>query len=108
MEKEYMDMEYEYNPIELKDTVDHMISDDWKKRFIAEYAQLITRIDSIVDLMWEDEEKIKEIGPLDLIDMQVEHMNNYKRILDIRAEIYGIDMDKELEKLQKKEKIKKF
>ena len=99
---EKMDMEYEYNPIELKDTVDYMISDDWKKRFIAEYAQLITRIDSIVDLMWEDEEKIKKIGPLDLIDMQVEHMNNYKRILDIRAEIYGIDMDEELEKLQKK------
>lgn len=104
MQEEYMEMEEEYTPIELKDTVDYMLSEDWKKRFVAEYTQLIARIDSLVDLMWEDEDELKKTVncPLDIIDMQVEHMNYYKRILDIRAEIYGFDMEKEIKKLQNK------
>ena len=32
-----------YNPIELKDTAEMMNSDDYKKRFQAEYIQVVIR-----------------------------------------------------------------
>ena len=38
-----------YTLTDMKNSVDYMLSDDWKQRFIAEYAQLVTRIEKIYD-----------------------------------------------------------
>lgn len=86
----------------LKNSTNYMNSDDWKKRFIAEYAQLVTRIDKLLDIFWEDdeEEKIETFDcPKELLSLQIDKMNDYRQILDIRAEIYGIDMNEEILKL---------
>lgn len=87
-----------YTLTDMKNSVDYMLSDDWKQRFIAEYAQLVTRIEKIIDIVW-DEESVDNAGPLGLLDLQVDKMTEYKQILEIRADIYGIDLEAEITKL---------
>ena len=86
---------------DLKLSVDYMLSDDWKERFIAEYAQLVTRIDNLLDVLWEDSEE-EVPGPTGILSLQVDKMSEYRHILEIRAEIYGIDLDEEVRKLNEK------
>lgn len=96
----------EEQPI-LKDmgsTVDYMLSSNWKERFIAEYVQLRSRIDKLVDSLWECEEDSDKICgcPMQLMDLQAEKMNEYLRILSIRANMYDINIDEEIKKLNEK------
>lgn len=86
---------------DLKKTTEYMNSDDWKKRFIAEYAQLVTRIDRLLSVLWEeDEEAQKKLNcPMNLLSMQLDKMSEYQQILEIRAELYGINLDEEISKL---------
>ena len=84
-------------------TVDYMLSSNWKERFIAEYVQLQTRLDKLVDFIWDYEEDSNKLEcPISLIDLQIEKMSGYMRILHIRADIYGIDLSEEIKKLNKK------
>ena len=82
-------------------SVDYMLSDDWKKRFIAEYAQLITRMDILIETLWADEEEeVPDLNcPEGLLTLQVDKMSEYKQILEIRAEVCGIDLEEEIRKL---------
>jgi hypothetical protein len=86
---------------DLKNSVDYMCSDDWKQRLIAEYAQLVTRLEDLLETMYAEEwEETKLLDcPTGILDMQVERMDAYKQILEIRAELYGINLEYEVEKL---------
>ena len=82
-------------------SVEYMLSDDWKKRFIAEYAQLVTRLDALECFFWDTEDGILKNRdcPSGLLSLQIDRMIEYKQILEIRAEIYGIDLLDEIQKL---------
>ena len=89
-----------YTLTDMKNSVDYMLSDDWKQRFIAEYAQLVTRIEKIIDVVWYEESIDNAVKcPFGLLDLQVDKMTEYKQILEIRADIYGIDLEAEVNKL---------
>lgn len=92
----------------LEKSAEYMCSDDWKKRFIAEYAQLVTRIDKLLDYLWEEdlEDSEKDSCPAGLLSMQLDKMGEYQQLLEIRAEIYGIDLNQEIYNLNG-EKIEK-
>lgn len=83
-------------------SVEYMLSDDWKKRFIAEYAQLVSRLDALESLFWDTEDDIpKNLNcPSGLLSLQMDRMIEYIQILEIRAEIYGIDLFDEIQKLK--------
>ena len=85
---------------DLKNSIAPMTSDDWVQRFIAEYAQLVTRIGRLLDILWSDNADQLNC-PSDILDMQVDAMAQYRRFLEIRAELYGIDLEKEIEKLNR-------
>ena len=83
-------------------SVEYMLSDDWKKRFIAEYAQLVTRLGALEEsLYWDTEDDIPQNldCPFGLLSLQIDKMLEYKQILEIRAEIYGINLFDEIQKL---------
>ena len=82
------------------------LSDDYKERFQAEYLQLKLRAESLKKLLnrWEayynsnsDTELEKWLGfkpncSKDLLERQLRCMYNYLEILEIRAEIEGIEL----------------
>ena len=88
--------EDEADPSELKSTVDDMLSDDYKKRFVAEYRQTKIRYDKL-DAMTVKYEAgtldFKPDCPLELLKEQKGFMGNYLRCLKKRAEIEGIDLE---------------
>ena len=77
--------------MELKDTIEDMISDDYKERFKAEYKQLIIRMDKLYNYMNNNEISTEEIRPL---CEQVRAMIAYKRCLKQRAKILKIKLEK--------------
>ena len=96
-------MDEDYNGLtSLDKSVGYMVSHDWKKRFIAEYAQLVTRIESLLDVLWASEEDQAVLEcPVELLAMQVDAMSEYRRFLEIRADLYKINLSEEVEKLNK-------
>lgn len=86
--------------IELKDTTPLMTSEDYKERFMAEYLQLKIRHDKLRAFCNKikannltGKEETKHDCPLKLLETQLKAMDNYMRILELRAEIEGIDLD---------------
>lgn len=82
-------------PIELKDTVELMLSDDYKDRFLAEYYQTYIRFKRLFDIV--DKYKrgtldFEPTCPVSLLNMQLHHMSNYLLMLERRAEIEGIEL----------------
>lgn len=78
----------------LKDTVDSMLSDDFKERFIAEYIQTKVRYDALHRMLikYRAGTLTLKCSYYDLLAEQAEYMGNYLRILEIRAEIEGIEL----------------
>ena len=72
--------------MELKDTIDDMLSDDYKKRFIAEYNQLYCRILKLENIIvnWDNLDFTPTSSYNDLL-MQLHYMHMYKKILSKRA-----------------------
>ncbi len=80
---------------ELKDTVDRMLSSDYKERFKAEYYQLEIRYRKLASMVkkWDE-------GKLDFIptckrsiyDAQLEHMYKYLMVLKERAVIENVEL----------------
>lgn len=82
------------------------LSDDYKERFQAEYLQLKLRADSLKKMLnkWEayynsnqDMDFGKWMGFMPscskvLLERQLRCMNNYLEVLEIRAEIEGIEL----------------
>ena len=90
---ETVEMAIPYPPIDLSDTVRDMNSDDYARRFIAEYYQAKIRYDKLDRMTVKYEAGTLDFKPkcsLELLLKQKAIMGNYLRTLKIRAEIEGI------------------
>ncbi len=80
----------------MKETADMMLNEDYKKRFVAEYWQTKNRYDALHRMTIRYEAGTLEFKPtcsLELLKEQKSHMGNYLRVLEIRAEIEGINLN---------------
>lgn len=87
--------------MDLKDTVDLMLSTDYKERFIAEYLQTKERYERLKHFCNKIEasytelvEEPKHDCPHSLLREQQRVMGEYLHILEVRAIIEGIDLTK--------------
>ena len=81
--------------IELKDTVPMMISDDYKKRFVAEYAQLKIRYNKLYAVLEKyaaDKLDFKPTCPIEILYEQLDHMEAYLSVLETRAKYENIQL----------------
>ena len=90
--------------MELKDTISAMCSEDYKVRFMAEYYQtkiryeklkkFNTKIEAAINLQCTNKavEMPKHDCPDDLLREQQAVMGNYLHLLELRAEIEGIEL----------------
>lgn len=79
----------------LEQTVDLMLSEDYKERFKAEYYQLYQRFNKLRTMLikWDrDELDFIPNCPRGTYDMQLEYMYKYLAILECRAKIEEIDI----------------
>ena len=79
--------------MELKDTVDLMLSEDYKDRSKAEYYQLKIRIEKLEAMLKKYDEGTLEFTlncPVELLRQQLDYMINYKMILEQRTSYEGI------------------
>ena len=77
----------------LKDTVPMMISDDYKERFVAEYAQLKIRykkLYAVLEKYAADKLDFKPTCPIEILYEQLDHMEAYLSVLETRAKYEGI------------------
>ena len=79
---------------DLIDSVDLMLSPDFKDRMKAEYWQLHIRMNRLFDILqnWDNLE-FKPKGGKDTLNMQYHYMKKYKEILIHRALLEGVDLD---------------
>ena len=83
--------------MELKDTIELMISADWKDRFIAEYLQTKIRYEKLHKLIVK-----REVGKCDFNTQislkswrtQAYNMGQYLHELEKQAAIHGIELPK--------------
>lgn len=81
--------------MELKDTVSLMLSDDYKERFKAEYAQLTIRTRKLQQMLADHEAgKLSFVPktPIEKLNRQLSYMTNYLIVLKDRAIIEDIDL----------------
>ena len=81
--------------MELLDTVELMVSDDYKNRMKAEYLQTKIRYDKLHKMIVKYESNTLDFEPscsLDLLKKQVSAMGQYLYYLECRAEIEGIEL----------------
>ena len=81
--------------MELKDTVKLMNSNDYKERLKAEQLQLKRRCDKLEKMLIKYEAGTLEFTPscdISTLDNQLYYMQNYLRMLRVRAEIENIDL----------------
>ena len=84
-------------PMELKDTVEMMISEDYKERFKAEYCQTKIRYGKLKCMLEKWDEDILEFTPTcprSTYDLQIAAMKDYIAILEARAIMEGIEIPK--------------
>ena len=81
--------------MELKDTIDGMISDDYKERFKAEYKQAKIRYYKLGEILRKDRENKLEfkLTSKELLIEQYKAMHKYITILELRAATEGINLD---------------
>lgn len=81
---------------ELKETVELMLSNDYKERFKAEYYQLkirIDKLDNMLSKMENDELNFIPTRPYELLQNQLKAMLLYEIFLKERAKIEKIDLE---------------
>lgn len=74
--------------MELKDTVDMMLSEDYKERFKAEYYQLVNRRKGLMTMLEKWENGTLDFKPVcikDIYKAQLDAMESYIAMLEIRA-----------------------
>lgn len=79
----------------LEKSVELMLSDDYKDRFVAEYKQLVYRTNKLKKMVKKYKADELDFDPscsLDLLMWQLKTMEEYLYILKRRAEIEGIDL----------------
>lgn len=80
---------------EFDDTVQGMLSADYKERFKAEYRQTKIRYDKLHKMLVKADAGKLEFTPtcsLDLLRDQKMHMGRYLYCLEVRAQIEGIEL----------------
>lgn len=81
--------------IEIKDTVDMMISEDYKERFVAEYWQLRRRYESLTKMIekyYLDKLDFEPDCSIELLQHQSDSMHSYLVCLETRAKIEKIKL----------------
>jgi len=79
----------------LENTVDLMLSTDYRERFVAEYKQTKIRYDKLHSTIVKMEANTLGFEPacsLELLRKQAKLMGKYLHVLEIRAEIEKIDL----------------
>ena len=82
-------------PMELKDTVKMMSSEDYKERFIAEYCQVKIRYEKLKYMLerWDNELlDFVPTCPRSTYDIQIRAMSDYIAVLEARAVMEGITL----------------
>ena len=82
-------------PMELKDTVEMMSSEDYKERFKAEYFQTVIRFGKLKNMLdrWDDGNLIFILTcPRSTYNMQIKAMTDYIAVLEARAVMEGINL----------------
>lgn len=83
--------------MELNETIDLMISEDYKDRFKAEYFQLIARFNKLCAMytkMKDGTLDFKPTCPIEIYTKQLDAMAQYIDILEKRAELEDINLYK--------------
>ena len=81
--------------MDLKDTVELMLSEDYKDRFKAEYYQTKTRYEKLHQIIVKMEAGTLEFEPtcsIDLFKSQASYMGQYLYTLEVRAQIEGVEL----------------
>lgn len=81
--------------MELKDTVELMLSDDHVDRFAAEYHQVKARRDRLSAMLVKLDAGtlgVELACPKALLLQQRRHMDDYLHVLEVRAEIEGVGL----------------
>lgn len=82
--------------MDLKDTVEMMLSDDYKERFKAEYRQVTVRLEKLKAYLklWDRcELTFTPDCPRSTYDLQRRGMEDYVAALEARAVMEGIDIE---------------
>lgn len=78
-----------------KNMVELMNSDDYKDRFKAEYFQLEERVEKLHKVLEKHKEGTLEFTlscPVEMLENQLQHMQEYLSILEERSFIEGINL----------------
>ncbi len=81
--------------MKLKDTIDFMISNDYKERFVSEYEQLVIRYKGLKRMLkkWDSNTlEFKPTCPRSTYDLQIKAMELYMDVLEARAVMEGIEL----------------
>lgn len=81
--------------MKMQDTVNLMLSDNYKERFKAEYWQLKIRYEKLKIMLdkWDNGElEFEPTCGREIYDVQITAMEQYLDILADRAEIEGVDL----------------
>lgn len=82
---------------ELKDTIDWMLSDDFRLRIKAEYWQLIIRMDMLKKFVkkarYQENKNNVDYKLIGLLASQYDAMNIYRLLLEGRSSLIGIDLE---------------
>lgn len=80
---------------DLIDTVEFMLSNDYKERFISEYYQTEIRYNKLHEMIVRYEANTLDFEPkcsIDILKKQASYMGDYLYMLEVRAEIEGIEL----------------
>ena len=81
--------------MQLIDTVELMLSDDYKERFKGEYYQVKERYERLRKMVVRYQAGTLNFEPkcdLELLKSQLSAMRDYLYILEVRAEVEGIEL----------------
>ena len=82
-------------PMELKDTVEMMNSEDYKERFKAEYCQTVIRYRKLKNMLdrWDNGDlNFMPTCPRSTYNMQIRAMTDYIAVLEARAVMENIEL----------------
>ena len=82
--------------MKLADTVEMMNSSDYKERFIAEYKQTKIRYEKLHKMIVKYEAGTLDFTPtcpIELLKEQASYMGKYLYILEVRAQLEGVNLN---------------
>lgn len=82
-------------PMELKDTIDMMVSEDYKERFKAEYCQVKIRYEKLKYMLERWDSGLLDFNPTcprSTYNMQIRAMSDYIAVLAARADMEGVTL----------------